>query len=81
MISNASQSDIKAAFDGAAVYTNRFIVTINNFGVRIAFIEQNSVGEEPQSKLSAAVVMTRDDAVALVELISKMLTTPTETKQ
>lgn len=72
----APQEEAKIAFSGAAVLANKFYVTLNKSGVRIAFAEAYSKDEEPIFR--TAVVLPIVDAVGLYKLLQEVLKVPEE---
>lgn len=75
--------EIRWAFQKAAIFTNRFVVTMDDFGFRLAFMEQSGADHNIRYECRGAFVMTRANAAALHELLGKMLTQSQtmETKQ
>ncbi len=71
----ASQEELKVAHSGAAVLANKFYVSLNKSGVRIAFAEAYSQDEEPIFR--TAVVLPIVDAVGLYKLLQEVVA-PTE---
>ena len=55
--------EIKEAFSGPASHSNRFLVTIHQTGVRIAFSEHDGIETPPH--LRAAVLLSYQDAISL----------------
>ena len=67
----ASEDLQEEAFAGEAVATNRFVATIGPNGVRLAFLEENSIGS---SYFRNAVVMSPQDGIRLYKMLQSMLT-------
>lgn len=63
--------DASAAFEGPAVLSNRFFVSVSDAGVRIAFCEK--WGQENPTLFRTAVTMGYADAIDLHKLLKKML--------
>lgn len=66
--------ELRAAFSGPAVLSNKMYCTAGPFGVRIAFMEQ--IGDKVSPQFRAAVTMSREDAVALRGIIEQVLSFP-----
>lgn len=64
---------LAVANSGPAVLTNRFVVSVGSFGVRISFMEEAPKAGEESAKFRAAVVMTHEDAVLLYKLLRRLL--------
>jgi hypothetical protein len=69
-------AELEIAFSGSAIASNRFFITVGPT-VRIAFCEQ--LGEEVGPKFRTAVSLPIQDAIALVEVLQKLLA-PIEAK-
>lgn len=65
-------SEIRAAFEGPAVYADRFIVTTNQAGLRIGFMETDNRGSPAHFR--TAVILSYPDAIELSKLIRSLLT-------
>lgn len=63
-------SEIRVAYDGPAIYTNRFFGTLGPGGFRLSFAEQRSGGAP---RFRAAVQMSPQDAIELRNLLVRML--------
>lgn len=72
-----SRDEIKAAFSGAAIHADRFIVTAHPGGLRLAFLEKESAMQSYNFR--AGVIVSYADAVALRNLLTQMLK-PVETQ-
>jgi hypothetical protein len=70
-MAGVSPEEIREAFTGPAIHSNRFLVTIHPSGVRIAFSEHNGVAEPPS--LRTAVLLSHQDAIELANLLTQML--------
>ncbi len=63
--------ELSRAFEGGAPGANRFIVTVGQPGVRIAFLER--VPGSSESRFRTAVTLHPADAIDLERLLSEML--------
>ncbi len=65
-----SEQDINVAYEGGAVYANRFFVSMGPI-VRIAFAEQNG----PNEKLffRGAIAVSPQDAISLARLLNDLV--------
>ena len=66
-----NSSEIQAAFAGYAAHVDRFIVTTNQAGVRIGFLEADTVSRNAHFR--AAVILSYPDAIELAKLLRSML--------
>lgn len=64
-------AELKAAFDGPALASNRFFITVGENGVRLAFTEQWKDGEPPIFR--CATIISIQDAIQFRNLLSNML--------
>lgn len=69
-IKAVSDDELAIAYSGPAVLANKFYVTLTPAGPRIAFTEVHG-DQKPQFR--TAVVLPHPDAVALYELLGRML--------
>lgn len=67
----ASEEEVRATFNGAAVHSNRMFLTKTGAGVRLSFMEQ--MGELVPPQFRAAVIISYQDALELRDLISRQL--------
>lgn len=56
-LTDPSDAEMREAFDQAAVFSNKVLVTAGGPNVRIAFMEQRKFGEDQVTRVRAAVVM------------------------
>jgi hypothetical protein len=72
VVSKVSDQELLAAYSGPAPGANKFVVTIGQPGVRIAFLETHP---ELQNKafFQTAVTLHPYDAIALGRLLAEML--------
>jgi len=70
--SDISPEELTAAFQGPALLTNKFYVTIGPHGVRIAFTEQQSPPTAPPA-FRTAVVMSIQDGIQLRNVLIGLL--------
>ena len=68
----ASQEQIELAFSGPALLSNKVYITVTHAGMRLAFMEGSSSGQE---YLRTAVLLPFQDAFAFSDLLAKMLAT------
>jgi len=66
-----SDAELEAVFQGPALASNRFFVTISPGGVRLAFMEEWKVGEPPMFRCAA--MLSHQDAVLLKDLLVRQL--------
>jgi hypothetical protein len=64
-------NEMEAAFEGSAVHSDRFIITTNQSGVRIAFLESDNITITPRFR--SAVLLSYPDAIELSILIRTLL--------
>lgn len=69
--SKVSPEEMRTAFSGSAVLSNKFYVSITESGVRIAFCEDHPFVGSAQFR--TAVLLPFGDAIALSELISSLI--------
>jgi len=65
-----NDADLGVAYEGAAVYANRFFVSIGPVA-RIAFAEQN--GPDKKVFFRTAVSLSMQDAVALAHILADLV--------
>jgi hypothetical protein len=70
-IEKPDQALMKIAYSGPAVLSNRFIVSVGSFGVRIAFAEENPPAVSAEFR--TAVVVTHQDGILLYKLLRDLL--------
>lgn len=63
--------ELAIAYSGPAVLTNKFYITMTPTGVRIAFTEVQGEGYQPQFR--TAVLLPFQDALALQQLLGRMI--------
>jgi len=66
-----SEDELRAAFAGPAFHSNKIYLSITGSGARLAFMEQQ--GEPVPPTFRTAVVLSLPDALALRDLITRML--------
>ena len=69
-----SESELAVAFSGPAPFCNRFFINISAIGVRFAFAEQGA--PEAESSFRSGVFMPRETALALRDVLTQLLETP-----
>jgi hypothetical protein len=62
---------LNAANAGPAILTNRFVISIGPYGVRVAFMEQTKGVET--SAFRSAVVMSHQDGILFYKLLRDLL--------
>ena len=67
---SVTPEELKVVFSGPALLTNRMFVTLDRYGVRIAFTEQK---RDDVPSFRTAVVMSLQDAIALRNLLDSRL--------
>lgn len=70
-IANSTEEDVRTAFSGPALASNRFFLSLVGSGVRIAFTEQHGKIVGPQFR--TAVMISLEDAFALRDLLTSQL--------
>lgn len=68
---SVDEDELARAFEGSAPGANRFIITVGQPGVRIAFLER--VPGSSDSRFRTAVTLHPVDAIDLERLLSEML--------
>lgn len=68
---DVSDDELRAAFSGPAVLSNKFYTTLGPSGVRLAFME--ALGDRVPPIFRAAVVLPYQDALALRDLLTAQL--------
>lgn len=66
-----SEEDLRAAFSGPAVRSNKIFLSMTEGGVRLAFMEQH--GDVVLPVFRAAVLLSFQDALSLRDLIARQL--------
>lgn len=66
-----SELEKQVAFSGSAVFSNRFYVTLNSSGVRIAFTERSDHDANPVFR--TAVLMSFQDSIELYKVLQNVL--------
>lgn len=67
---NLTETEMDVANSGPAYFTNRFLASIAQGTVRVTFVE---VGLHSQQAFRTAVVMSVDNAIALSEMLQKLI--------
>jgi len=73
-----SEGLLRVSNAGPALLSNRVVVSVGPFGVRIAFTEQQAGGGEDTAEFRTAVVMSHEDGIRLYKLLDQLLK-PVET--
>ena len=68
---SVSDEELRAAFSGPAVRSNKIYLSMTDSGIRIAFMEQHGTSVPPIFRL--AVSVSFPDAFALRDLIARQL--------
>lgn len=66
-----SDEELRVAFSGAAISSNKIYVTLTGAGARITFMEQ--LGEVVTPVFRTAVVLSYPDALALRDVLTRTL--------
>ncbi|MBW3098075.1 hypothetical protein [Pseudohoeflea coraliihabitans] len=70
-VRQVSQEELEIAYQGPAVFSNKFFLSITHSGLRVAFAEQN--GEALPAQFRTAVVLPYQDALQLSKLLQKAI--------
>jgi hypothetical protein len=65
--------EMKAAFQGPAVFANKVVLNTGIGSVRLSFLEEMAINQEKQTIFRSAICMNYPDAIALANLLKSAL--------
>lgn len=70
-VTNVSDEELRSAFSGPAIFSNKFYATTGASGIRIAFME--ALGDLVPPVFRTAIVLPYQDAFALRDMLAAQL--------